>query len=98
AVACLLLLPRESLHTTSAHSIAVMRNTEKLKSRLLKEAVEENVATMDGLLPKPLRRHRRLLALWGPRVSALLLFVALIGGLRMAPGIGAAVAQPTAVP
>jgi N-acetylmuramoyl-L-alanine amidase len=75
-----------------------MRNTDKLKSRLLKEAVEENVATMDGLLPKPLRRHRRLLALWGPRVAALLLFVAFVGGLRFAPGIGAAVAQPTVVP
>src|SRR5262245_52020777 len=75
-----------------------MRNTDKLKSRLLKEAVEENVATMDGLLPKPLRRHRRLLALWGPRVAALLLFVAFVGGLRFAPGIIAAVTPPAASP
>jgi N-acetylmuramoyl-L-alanine amidase len=69
----------------------LMSKTDRLKSRLLKEAVEENVATMDGLLPKPLRRPRRLAALWGPRVAALLLFLAVVG-LRFMP-IGTAVAQ-----
>jgi N-acetylmuramoyl-L-alanine amidase len=72
-----------------------MSNTDKLKTRLLREAVEENVATMNGWLPKPLRRGRRLLALWGPRGAALLLFLALVGGLRLVPGIGTAVAQST---
>src|SRR5262252_5834061 len=85
-----------SLRATSIHSIAVMSNTDRLKSRLLKEAVEENVATMDGLLPKPLRRHRRLAALWGPRLAAMLLFLALVGGLRFM-SIGTAVAQSSAV-
>jgi N-acetylmuramoyl-L-alanine amidase len=73
-----------------------MSNTGRLKSRLLKEAVEENVATMDGLLPKPLRRHRRLAALWGPRLAAMLLFLALVGGLRFMPS-GTAVAQSSAI-
>ena len=73
-----------------------MSNTDRLKSRLLKEAVEENVATMDGLLPKPLRRHRRLAALWGPRLAAMLLFLALVGGLRFM-STGTAVAQSSAV-
>jgi N-acetylmuramoyl-L-alanine amidase len=74
-----------------------MRNTDKLKARLLKEAVIDNVDTIDGRLPKPLRRHRRLAALWAPRAAALLLFLALVGGLRLVPGIGTAVAQSTAV-
>jgi N-acetylmuramoyl-L-alanine amidase len=73
-----------------------MSNTDRLKSRLLKEAVEENVATMDGLLPKPLRRHRRLAALWGPRLAAMLLCLALVGGLRFM-SIGTAVAQSSAI-
>ena len=73
-----------------------MSNTDRLKSRLLKEAVEENVATMDGLLPKPLRRPRRLAALWGPRVAAVTLVLILVGGLRLMP-IGTAVAQSSAV-
>ena len=74
-----------------------MRKSDPLKARLLREAVEDNVATISGLLPKPLRRGRRLFALWGPRAAALLLFVMLVGGLRLVPGIGAAVAQPGAV-
>jgi N-acetylmuramoyl-L-alanine amidase len=74
-----------------------MRKSDPLKARLLREAVEDNVATISGQLPKPLRRGRRLFALWGPRAAALLLFVMLIGGLRLVPGIGTAVAQSTAV-
>jgi N-acetylmuramoyl-L-alanine amidase len=73
-----------------------MRNTDKLKARLLKAAVDENVDTMKDRLPKPLRRGRRLAALWGPRAAALLLFLALVGGLRLVPGIGAAGAQSSA--
>jgi N-acetylmuramoyl-L-alanine amidase len=74
-----------------------MRNTDKLKSRLLKEAVDDNVDTINDRLPKPLRRGRRLAALWGPRTAAVLLFLALIGGLRLVPGIGTAVAQSKGV-
>jgi N-acetylmuramoyl-L-alanine amidase len=70
----------------------MMRKTDRLKARLLREAVEDNVATMTGELPKPLRRNRRLLALWGPRAAALVLFLAFVG-LRLTPGNGTAVAQ-----
>ncbi len=67
-----------------------MRKSEPLKTRLLREAVEDNVATISGQLPKPLRRGRRLVALWGPRAAAMLLLLGLIGALRLVPGIGAA--------
>jgi N-acetylmuramoyl-L-alanine amidase len=68
-----------------------MASTEKLKARLLRGAVEENIATMTGQLPKPLRRGRRLFALWGPRVAAVVLFLAFVG-LRLTPGFGTAAA------
>jgi N-acetylmuramoyl-L-alanine amidase len=74
-----------------------MRKSEPLKTRLLREAVEDNVATIRGQLPKPLRRGRRLAALWGPRAAAMLLLLGLIGALRLVPGIGAAGAPPGAV-
>jgi N-acetylmuramoyl-L-alanine amidase len=72
-----------------------MRNTDKLKARLLKAAVDDNVDTMNDRLPKPLRRGRRLAALWGPRAAAVLLFLALVGGLRLVP-IGTAGAESNA--
>jgi N-acetylmuramoyl-L-alanine amidase len=71
-----------------------MRKSEPLKTRLLREAVEDNVATISGELPKPLRRGRRLVALWGPRAAALLLVLGFVGALRLVPRIGAAGAQP----
>src|SRR4029077_6443018 len=82
-----------SLCATFTHSIALMRKSEPLKTRLLREAVEDNVATISGPLAQPLRRGRRLVALWGPRAAALLLLLSLVGALRLVPGIGAAGAQ-----
>jgi len=60
-----------------------MSNSDKLKARLLREAVDENVATIKGQLPKPLRRSARMLTVWGPRSVFLLLLLALAGGLRL---------------
>jgi N-acetylmuramoyl-L-alanine amidase len=70
-----------------------MTNTSRLKARLLREAVEENVATMNGRLPAPLRRGRRFAALWGPRSAAGLSFLAVFGALWLALGPGATVAS-----
>jgi N-acetylmuramoyl-L-alanine amidase len=67
----------------------------KLKARLLDGAVEENVATMKGRLPKPLRLPRRLARKWGPRFAAVLLFLAFVG-LRLTPGFGTAAAGSSA--
>jgi N-acetylmuramoyl-L-alanine amidase len=64
--------------------IALMGNTDKLKARLLREAVDHNVAVIDGRLPKPLRRSTRILAVWGPRAAVVLLALALVGGWRLA--------------
>jgi N-acetylmuramoyl-L-alanine amidase len=61
-----------------------MGNTAKLKARLLREAVDHNVAVIDGRLPKQLRRSTRLLAVWGPRAAVVLLALALVGGWRLA--------------
>jgi N-acetylmuramoyl-L-alanine amidase len=61
-----------------------MSNTDKLKARLLREAVDHNVAVMDGRLPRQLRRSRRLLAVWGPRAAVVLLALTLVGGWRLA--------------
>jgi N-acetylmuramoyl-L-alanine amidase len=69
-----------------------MVNTRQLKARLLREAVEENVATMNGRLPEPLRRGPRLARRWGPRSAAALLFVAGLGASRLTLGMGAAAA------
>src|SRR5262249_33085013 len=50
------------------------------------EAVEENVATIDGRLPKPLRRRARLAAKWGPRSAAAMFVGAMIVAARLAAG------------
>jgi len=73
-----------------------MKTADRLRARLLREAVEENVDTMQGKLPKPLRRNRRLAALWAPRAAAALLFLVLVGALRLVPGVGTAVAGSNA--
>ena len=75
-----------------------MTNTSRLKARLLREAVEENVATMHGRLPAPLRRGRRFAALWGPRSAAALFVLALFGAARLTFGPATAIATVTAVP
>ena len=74
---------RWSLCATSTRLTALMSNSDKLKARLLREAVDENVATIKGQLPKPLRRSTRVLTVWGPRSAFLLLLLALAGGLRL---------------
>ena len=73
-------------------------NNSRLKARLLREAVEENVATMNGSLPKPLRPARRVSALWGPQLAAALVLVASVGAVRMASGTGAPAAPVAAAP
>jgi len=75
-----------------------MTNTSRLKARLLREAVEENVATMNGRLPVPLRRGRRLAALWGPRSAAALSFLSVFGAVWLTLGPGPAVATVAPVP
>jgi N-acetylmuramoyl-L-alanine amidase len=60
-----------------------MGNTEKLKARLLREAVDDNVAIMNGRLPKPLRRSTRVITVWGPRSAAGLLALTAVGGLGL---------------
>jgi N-acetylmuramoyl-L-alanine amidase len=66
-----------------------MAGTAKLKKRLLREAVDDNVATMNGSLPKPLRRGRRFLGRWGSLATLSLFFLALAIALRPVPGNGA---------
>jgi len=75
-----------------------MAHSSKLKARLLKEAVEENVATMNGRLPKPLRRSRRLATQWGTRSAIAMIFLAVIGSVRLAMGGGTTPATVSAVP
>jgi N-acetylmuramoyl-L-alanine amidase len=61
-----------------------MGNSDKLKARLLREAVDDNVAVMDGRLPKPLRRSTRVLTVWwAPRGATGLLVLAVAGGLGL---------------
>jgi len=74
-----------------------MANTERLKARLLREAVEENVATMTGRLPRPLRRSARIATWWGQRSAATLFFLGLLGGVRLSFGAATAAAPVTTV-
>ena len=75
-----------------------MTKTSRLKARLLHEAVEDNLATMSGRLPKPLRRRARLTAKWGGRSATAMFFVAMIGAVRLAVGGGTAAGMVNAVP
>jgi N-acetylmuramoyl-L-alanine amidase len=75
-----------------------MARKNKLKARLLREAVEDNVATISGSLPKPLRRGRRLFGRWISRATAAVFVLALVVVLRLVPGTGTvAAARPNAV-
>ncbi|HUK36997.1 MAG TPA: N-acetylmuramoyl-L-alanine amidase, partial [Vicinamibacterales bacterium] len=69
-----------------------------MKARLLREAVEENLATMNGSLPKPLRRSSRLIGRWGSTATVVLFLLVLIAALRLAPARGIASAPLSAVP
>jgi N-acetylmuramoyl-L-alanine amidase len=44
------------------------QSTERLRARLLKDAVEDNLDTIHSRLPAPLRPWRRFVRLWSPRV------------------------------
>ena len=92
-MACLLLriLSRSARHCT--RDLEVMATTKRLKARLLREAVEDNVATINGSLPKPLRRGRRFLGRWGSLATLGLFVLALAIALRPVPGNGATAAQ-----
>src|SRR5437870_2193310 len=75
-----------------------MDTPDQLKTRLVREAVEDNVATMRGRLPEAVLRVRRLPAPTGPRAGAALLFLVLVGGLRFVPSISTAVSGSSAAP
>jgi N-acetylmuramoyl-L-alanine amidase len=75
-----------------------MARTKRLKARLLREAVEENVATINGALPKPLRPGRRFLGRWGRLATTGLFLIAFVIALRVVPGSGTtAAARPIVV-
>lgn len=61
-----------------------MTKSDRMKRRLLREAVEDNVATIRGLAPGPLRRNRRLAAIWMRRSMLLLVPIALLGSSYLA--------------
>src|SRR5258708_9838336 len=51
----------------------------RVKRRLVREAVADNVATIQGLPPGPLRRGRRMGQLWLKRLSLVLIPLTLAG-------------------
>ena len=70
-----------------------------MKARILSDAVIDNVDTISGALPKPLRSGRRWLALWGPRLGGLAIPVGLgiaLTGAAWRPAVPASVAAPVA--
>jgi len=87
------ILSRSARHCT--RDFELMATTKRLKARLLREAVEDNVATINGSLPKPLRRGRRLLGRWGSLATLGLFFLALAIALRPVAGKGATAAEPS---
>lgn len=56
-----------------------MANQNRIKRRVLQQAVEDNLDTIRGLAPKSLRRPRRLLHVWTRRALLVLLPLSLIG-------------------
>jgi N-acetylmuramoyl-L-alanine amidase len=62
--------------------------TNRLKAQLLRAAVEDNLETMNGALPKPLRRGRRFIRRWSSFMTAGLALVALVAAVRPVPGSG----------
>ncbi len=65
-----------------------MASTERLKARLLQEAVEDNIATING---RP-RRVGCAVNLWSRRSTLLILFLAILGDHQMAARWGNATA------
>lgn len=58
-----------------------MPSAERIKRKMLRQAVEENLAVIRGLPPPNLRRPRRLLRSWGPRVATILITTGLGVGI-----------------
>ena len=65
-----------------------MTRPNKLKARLLREAVEDNVSTMNGCIPKPLRAGRRFVARWGSLLTGATFLIAFVGVWRLVPASG----------
>src|SRR5215831_15568694 len=84
--------PSVALRGITHATAELMIRTNRLKAQLLRAAVEDNVATMNGALPKPLRRGRRFIGRWSTLMTALLALVALVAAVRPAPGSGVPVA------
>jgi N-acetylmuramoyl-L-alanine amidase len=66
--------------------------SSQLKSRLLREAVADNVATMAGSLPRGLQPVPRLVAVWKPRLAKALLCGIVLATVRLAVGTAPAAA------
>ncbi len=67
-----------------------MARSNKLKTQLVRQAFVDNVETINGALPKPLRRGRRFIGRWGSLATVSLLFV-LVVALRLVPASGSTV-------
>ena len=61
-----------------------MAHADRIKRRLLAEAVEDNLDTMSGLAPKSLRNSRRRARIWGRRALFLLIPASLLGSTWIA--------------
>jgi N-acetylmuramoyl-L-alanine amidase len=64
---------------------------DRVKRRLLKQAVAENLETMRGLPPRGIRRGNRRLQLWLRRIPLVLVPLALVGTTYLASNPGPAV-------
>jgi N-acetylmuramoyl-L-alanine amidase len=95
AVAWLLL---RTIERRPASALENMGKTHRLKARLLREAVADNIATINGDVPKPLRRGRRFVARWGSRVTALLFVLTVVSAWRLLPAANAAAVVSSPAP
>lgn len=64
-------------------------NIDKVKRRVLQQAVAENLDTMRGLPPRPLRRQQRFARIWARRAAAIALPLALAGSTWVVSNGGA---------
>lgn len=61
-----------------------MASAERIKRRMLRQAVEENLEVIRGLPPRNLRRPGRFLNVWGPRLAT----IGLSAGLALTIWLG----------
>lgn len=73
-----------------------MASAERIKRRMLREAVEENLDVIRGLPPRRLRRSRRFAAIWGRRIATAGLFGVLGSALWL--GTNASAELPATAP